>query len=368
MNKLSKMAKNQPNLNREMFYDRLVKNVNDWCNNAEKVGMSENCRLKKLPKTLDDAKVFYIDDLIKDSLLNSKFNFIDKDPELGKLPFPYMFFEFETGLEYRTLKNKIDDENFINGLLFTPLRKDLAAMGESELLFKQDRNLEGFSVYTFGNSRKYAMPGGPIHEAHFFKNYEVLIVGELVSKKGEGLVNAVCHNVPIPLSDRRREEFLRKIPKDELGKYEGYYEFIEDEYLDAKKMPNLVINLIDYIRAENVIVTPKTRILRGFGKGQTPKQAKPYHLVEVKKRIYPKAEDAQEGLWEIEYRFWVMGHNHKYWTNKGLVTNWLDAYIKGPVNAPWLNRRYMMLYKNFRHRLDRRGDEDIGTSLEDKIK
>ena len=63
-----------------------------------------------------------------------------------------------------------------------------------------------------------------------------------------------------------------------------------------------------------------------------------------------------------------MGHNHKYLTNKGIVTKWVDAYIKGPKNAPWKSNRYLMLYKNFRHRLDRRGDEEIGTSLEGQMK
>ena len=93
-----------------MFYDMYMRGLERNLDCLE----DPHPRLINLEPVLEDAKIFYIDDLVKDSLINSQFNFADNDPGLNKLPFPSMFFEFESGLEYRTLEGKISDSFFIN--------------------------------------------------------------------------------------------------------------------------------------------------------------------------------------------------------------------------------------------------------------
>lgn len=341
-----------------MFYDRYARNLRA----SIESGREYHERVRPLLPAFNEAKVFFIDDFIRESLLNSKYTFVKDDPELAKLPFPYMFFEFETGLEYRTLEKEINGEFYISGLLYTPLREDLSINPRTNIITEESWNSKGFSVYALGNLRKTANASGPFHEAHFFYDTGNLLINELCSRL-ENADHFDTHSVIINIGDKEQQEaFLRELE----DKKQIQTPFIEDEYLDAQKMPNLVVNILDYIRAENVVVTPRNRVIRGGGR-RPNRNLRPYHLIELKKRVYPEREDSQEGLWEVDCRFWVMGHNHKYHTSNGIVIKWIEPYIKGPVNAPWKNNRYLMLYRNFRQRLARRGNEDIGTSLEDSV-
>ncbi|MFA5173549.1 MAG: hypothetical protein WC438_00020 [Candidatus Pacearchaeota archaeon] len=342
----------RPNLNREMFYDQYMRNLDRFRS------PNPHNRMNHLPGVLRESKIFYIDDFVKDSLLNRDYNFILNNPELSKLPFPNMFFEFETGLEYRTLEGKINDDFCINAFLFTSLRRDLSARSGASHLTPEDWNREGFSVYTFGNTRD-AFASGPLHEAHFFYEPKLILVNEAQDPLGSKH-HSEYHQHLLLLrgeEDERIHQWNDDIPLENI-------ETLEDEYLSAMKMPNLAINILDHIRAENVVITPQTRVIRG-NSTHPPRELRPYHLLEIKKRVYPRPEDHQENQWTVNCRFWVMGHNHRYYVDNQPVIKWIQPYIKGPENAPWKNNRYLMLYKNFRDRLNRRGNEDIGTSLEE---
>jgi len=350
------MKDNQPSLNREMFYDRLVKGFSSFCNYARDNKIDARPIEEELTILRDSTKIFYIDSMTLDSLLNQPYSLKDFTPDVIHLPYPHMFFEFERGLKHKNLEGEAEEDNFwINGLLYSKLPRspiiDFMKRRQSG-----DLTQNGFSVSSFGNYFN-AQSGGPFDTLTYFEESRKFII----EKRRSNAKNCKVYQFDL---DKQEITKLLLNNDDNVILSPLNLKQSEGDYIDSLKMANLAVNLVDYINAENIIITPKNRILRGGGK-RPHKQLKPFNLIEVKRSVYPKREDSQEGLWELDCRFWVMGHNHKYHTKNGIITNWVEPYIKGPENAPWKNSRYLMLYKNFRSRLDRRGNEELGTSLED---
>jgi len=145
---------------------------------------------------------------------------------------------------------------------------------------------------------------------------------------------------------------------------------------DLRRIINFSINLINYINARNAtkVIAERSnrqelnRINRKRArKGKsTLNPLKPYYLVKIEpgyvdegtqdKGLVVGKETSQGKSWELEYRVWVMGHE-RHFQNRDYV--WIEPYIKGPKNAPWRNNRYALVYRQFRHLLKKRGDEEV---------
>ena len=351
------MTNNTPNLNREMFYDRLVARAANFCDSARQNGKNA-VRIGHELRALREAKVFYIDSMTLDSLLNEPYSLEEFSPDIIHIPFPNMFFEFESGLKYRNLEGETEGDFWVNGLLYSELSKSpimrrfIEVVGEGQLL------QEGFSVSSFGNYYN-ARPGGPFDTITFCEGGRDF----MIEKKRHDKEGYEVHHFELS------SQTLSNLTFDENDNAiftPTSFELLDDDNLDIFKMANLVVNLIDYINSENVEIIPRNRERRPKQRRQRREgPLKPYYLIEVKKEVYRPSEDGETDLWSLDYRVWVRGHFQRYHTRNGVIRRWLIPHIRGPENAPWKNNRYLMLYKNFRHRLASRGNEDIGTSLED---
>jgi hypothetical protein len=294
-----------------------------------------------------------------ENLVNVNYRLLENDPDLTRLPFPHMFFEFENGLRYKRVDSGREDSFWINGLFFTQLDRLQVNPGLLRLIPEDRWEMRGFSVLSFGNNND-GIADGPFHRAYFFDQAKEIFVGELLPTGNE------FHNYQIRLDRVYSSEEIQSMTELDPRLFTSQIE--EGDFLDHRKMPNLVINILDLIKAENVDMILQQASGRGVGaRARARNPATPlrqYYTIEIKSRtVYSRPEEPGTGT-PLTYRVWVMGHSQKYHTSQGIIRRYVNFYIKGPRNAPWKNNRYLMLYKNFRQRLDSRGDEDIGTSLE----
>ncbi len=122
------------------------------------------------------------------------------------------------------------------------------------------------------------------------------------------------------------------------------------------QIPNLCTNLINYINAHNVTVVKKDRpiiILDIYDDGRKKKSTKntPFYLVTVRDMLYVEPDEPREvGKWVLEERIYVKGHNRKYLNpDQSLrLKIWIRPCVKGPLNAPWRNQRYEVLYEKLK--------------------
>jgi len=337
---------------RQMFYDRLMGRVKPILDDPTtyREGLKEGRRI--LANLESQAKVFFIDAMTLDSLVNCNYKLLENDPGLTKLPFPHMFFEFESVFEYRRKDDGPKDKFKLNGFLFSPLDRRTVSANVRELIPDDRWDMQGFSIFSFGD-RGDGLADGPYHMAHFFDDSKELFVNEF-------LPISAYHSYMINLDIHPSVEEFERLQKEDPRLFASVFE--EGDFIDQKKMPNLIINLIDYIKAENITMVHQ----RGEGKhkGKPKKLRSPYYTIELKRKNQYTKSDFQGDGPQLDYRVWVIGHTQKYHTNEGIIRRWIIPYIRGPENAPWKNNRYLMLYKNFRHRLASRGNEDLGTSLD----
>jgi hypothetical protein len=367
----------------DMFYDRLVKRVeksNKEISNLLSKEVTDSIKKNLIKgdkattglviniakreaflKVLKNAKVFLIDEMVSDSLYNVRHSNINYESSI-RLPFPQIFFEFKKPFNF-----KLDDgsEMEVNGALqcydYNNPQGILAQGSDKKIpgmLDSLEKNIflaeffnKNFSLGDLGNENysvalRFCVSQLPKFSIDLNKTaYEVdpdknKIIGTDVKR----LINHI---------ELKREDLTDKVNRS----------FLED----ARKKIDLALNLINYINAQNVVVTRKDRETRNLeelsrinarrqrdGK-QIIKPLKPYYIIEVKKSYVH--EDKQEGgdpEWTLEYRVWVRGHFRHYQDGNRI---WIEPYVKGPENAPWKENRYSMLYKNFKHRLARRGNE-----------
>src|SRR3989344_1282544 len=116
---------------RELTYDRFTEWLKDQkrdrerCNKPFPSSIEEvvQGRIKLLNFLEKESKVFWIDELTLESLLNEPFQLTNlQDSEL-RLPFSAMFFDLENGLDYHFLGEEIDPVK-IGGLLFSEAPND----------------------------------------------------------------------------------------------------------------------------------------------------------------------------------------------------------------------------------------------------
>ena len=117
------------------------------------------------------------------------------------------------------------------------------------------------------------------------------------------------------------------------------------------KIPNLCVNLINYINAHNITVIKREReviYLDHYERGKKKKRSEnqPFHLVVVQDKVYEESEEPKEiGKWKLEERVYVRGHDRRYRDCSGNIRMiiWVSPCIKGPSNAPFANQRYVVL-------------------------
>lgn len=110
-------------------------------------------------------------------------------------------------------------------------------------------------------------------------------------------------------------------------------------------IPNLMVNLVNYINAHNVQVVSrarkprKTRFKDKFI--EEPSSNKPFHVIVVKSG---QVEENREGdrSYTLNFREAVRGHDRHYRNPDGSIrlVAWVEPYIRGPENAPWRETRY----------------------------
>ncbi len=110
-------------------------------------------------------------------------------------------------------------------------------------------------------------------------------------------------------------------------------------------IPNLMVNLVNYINAHNVEVISRTRKPRKTRFKdkfiEEPSSNKPFHVIVVKSG---QVEENREGdrSYTLNFREAVRGHDRHYRNPDGSIrlVAWVEPYIRGPENAPWRETRY----------------------------
>lgn len=343
--KYKKKARAKPNISpratRKLHYDSIV-------NFYSKLALQNpsNPVPRHMLNTLTDAKLFWIDAMVLDSLMNEPCSW--NALRFGeKFPFPTMFFEFEVNPPYEGLFEEFGSPKTLDGLCLDTILipegtkgvgiKAFSAKGDFFAIFSHS--------YLSGNSR-ITEYNTDIHGRTLLDTREFFLID-----------GKLFRGTPL-LSDEERMQVYTNVMNDspedyfELEKLE--FALQDDDSLNAFKLANLSMNLIDYINAQNVVLRKKGRKrkeVRRVGKGkhkQVEKRRvplKPFYWVEVKKEEQEEAM-ASERSWTLDYRVWVRGHNRHY--QDGKVT-WIDPYVKGPPDAPWKNNRYEVLFERFKH-------------------
>ena len=137
---------------------------------------------------------------------------------------------------------------------------------------------------------------------------------------------------------------------------------------EGKRFADLMINLVSYINAKNVAIVRQGRggrqrrvMLPG---GIESEGGRPYSWIDIKKSYvrYPEGEPTG---WKLQNRVWVIGHE-RHFSQTPDDWIWIEPHIKGPENAPWHYRRYAALYEKLGPTLRRRGNEQVGSWVNDK--
>jgi hypothetical protein len=363
-----------------MFYDDLTRKLNEEYKNRiyetesrlslinpnnkkqvlEKILLNKDSRaeiaatinINSLIDFLDTSKVFLIDERTLDSLHNVKHGNINYERSM-KLPFPRIFFEFESPINFEMMDGSSIDT--FGALYFRT----------ADISQRQDAFIEKFLGSEF-------VEKVPIQStrftAHFFSKESTFAKGDTIislafdvpdlpnfslvnGNKGYGIEyskNIIYHNPDIFHSEKIEE---KEIFADRLS---------ENCVNGSKKKIDLALNLINYINAQNVVILKKERETHSpsdlarinrkrINDGKKPiAPLKPYYLIEIKKS-YVRDEDRHPPTWSLNYRFWVRGHFRHY--QDGACT-WIEPYIKGPQNTPLKPNRWEMKYKNFKHLLE----------------
>ena len=310
---------------------------------------------------LNEAKIFCIDELTLDSLHNVPHNNINYGQSI-KLPFRYIFFEFNKPINFYLREGNIP----VSGALY---------YSYADKIQKQ----HDFVIKNYGFADNYQKREPINFEVKFYSKDPAI-------KKGKGcealsilfnILGLPNFKMTVPFSKYYDINYKQNkitafgLNKDNLEDYGDLksesigpngQEFISE----VKKKIDLTLNLINYINAQNVVIKKISRESRSQQdldrinrKRQRDRKnqispLKPYYMVEVKKSYVYEDEKGDQGLWSLENRVWVRGH-FRHYEDKAPI--WIEPFVKGPENAPWKHNRYAVLYKNFKHLLPRRGNE-----------
>lgn len=288
------------------------------------------------------ARVFFIDGYLTESLADvCPIELFGQD--LDYLPFPDMFFELENPIQIQ--------EKRIKAIKFSTEKNEL------DILKEIDKR-QGISSYATQHQGNYFLQ--IIYENHKEKdaNSELVILN-----KGK-----------FPFVDYRSILYGLWLYNT---KYNSLEEIDEPDALEKKLEPdpdivnktiNFSLNLISLIMARN-IVTMRTRTQtsgkdynkinrkrRRDGKRPFCTPLKEFYWIAIKPTEYDPRR--QLGEREINCRFWVIGHLHRYWIGEGRevpIIRYIAPYIKGPEDAPWKENRYAVLEENMRAAHTRQG-------------
>ncbi|MCX5698633.1 MAG: hypothetical protein NTX01_02915 [Candidatus Omnitrophica bacterium] len=310
---------------------------------------------KSMVNSLGESKVFLIDEMTQDSLQNVKHENINYALSV-KLPFPQIFFQFNSPVSFKLMSGKTIDTF---GALYTTASDlntgavNIARDYLSNITDKENIPLTRYCISFFNKEPSFV-------------------------KQETGVVDLTFDISTLPNFRFQAERRLydidyrnNKILRSNLETLEGSLEWEKEDVTgivdknvlsEGKKKIDLALNLISYINAQNVVVLKKDRETHSpkdlarinrkrMNDGKKPiAPLKPYYLIEVKKS-YVNEEEEQErsASWNLKYRVWVRGHPRHYQDGKCI---WIKEYVKGPPEAPWKHNRYEVLYKNFKNILE----------------
>jgi hypothetical protein len=331
--------------------------VMDYLNEAE----SEDERItpdsRRAKEDLQHSHVFLIGPATLESLANQKptnYAYVRE----SKLPFDNMFFEF-----LEPLKTKIPFQDNSHSLNAVHLKKNYDSKkpdGYIAYLFYTDEkqmDLEMLTSFDYGSEGNFfCMQGSQSNYLHNMKNLRKEMEGVLQMNcihlgRTENptyclLINAnersvkkvdIMHN---PITEKP-EEVGSSLPMEEVEK-EGFY----------TQVPNLCVNLVNYINAHNVTIVKRERKVayldkRPNGKTKKRTERRPYNLIVLKDMIVERPEGQGEKTWELQERIFVRGYNRRYriTDDDARPRLWIPPHIKGPKNAPFREQRYQVLYE-----------------------
>ena len=353
------------------FYDELINfeytNIDQARRGSEADHTLKNMRIAAAEKGLQSylrAKPFLIGAATLESLLNERPLQYDYIRE-GKIPFDHIFFEFAEpcSLEVPFLNTRKN----IRGMLFKkqPSTPDYKYAGDyaADLHYSDSRN-DMWSLGINFNSMLQGIFRGSLTNLLHLQTMPITFCIDM--NKG-----VIYYDASANMEDyaRRILEIQRKVDpslKDPsavmktINESEQYIPLFypEKEEIDSFEhnevffqIPNLCVNLVNYINAHNVTVVRREREViyldkdeRGNKKVRRSKQ--PFHLIVVQDKVIEEPEEPREvGHWELRWRVYVRGHDRRYRDETGNIrmTTWIDPYIKGPSDAPWREQRYVVL-------------------------
>jgi hypothetical protein len=152
--------------------------------------------------------------------------------------------------------------------------------------------------------------------------------------------------LPIELQIKRKSHVMRSSKED-------YHHNISLDKLknpdNAFQLPNLAVNIINYINAHNVTFRQGTKQIlvsapTPANRNRRVSRNKPFYLVSVRDEERT-IEDTAGKSWELNWRIYVRGHDRRYRDENGEITktSWISPYVKGPPTAPWRHQRYEIL-------------------------
>jgi hypothetical protein len=352
-----------------LFYERKIKDIEQKLGlNSPFIGTVSDAYsaldMKIFVDTMKEpSKLFYLDDLVLDSLYNERHTNVNYENSM-RLPFPFMFFEFQNPLETLDIEG---NKKSIGGVFYC---------SNDALSEFYNQKFKHYLRSQLNFLKPDSKPSNKLHSSFFFveddsltleDNTQIPLFSEDITFDTKNLDFIFGHkNI---YSYNFKDKILKKFDraKYKSGQFSEYQAVDNDKIIEyTQKKIDLMVNIVNYINAQNVVIRKihrESRSQSDLDRINRKRQRdgknlinplKPYYIVEVKKSYVYDEEKEDQGLWSLENRVWVRGHFRHYEDKKPI---WIEPFIKGPKDAPWKHNRYAVLYKNFKHLLSRRGNE-----------
>jgi hypothetical protein len=212
-------------------------------------------KFERMLSQLRDSKLFWIDFMTLDSLLNYPCDGYSPIIDFqGRMPFPLMFVDFDKSIEYRFMDARDKESRYrVGGLLFS---KEPAFEGNEELkitAFDPSGTLISTmqrGVYPGTDEVCLSVGEGTVHEDHG------IVTMNLATNE--------FYKVYPRVSPKEFNDFSRTGRSvHEVADLEKIsYEIVDDDNMDAIKLANLSANTLRYINAQNVIIQERRRRTR----------------------------------------------------------------------------------------------------------
>lgn len=194
----------------------------------------------------------------------------------------------------------------------------------------------------------------------------------------KGILGPLSKFVPSGISQIPKmstEHNINVLPLPELPEETGNLEEGPIEYPIIYQLPNICVNIINFINSHNVNFTNRTRhvnIKVPTRRGEMiEKKAERYHIIDIKEG-YATQPDLPAGIERTyNFRWTVRGHHRRYRNSDETIKYriWIDPFIKGPEGAPFLNTRYRDIAARIEQEKRLRRGEDISrTEMQELLK